>query len=57
MKFYENVCGARLHSSYIRPGGVFSDIPLTVLKDIDLFARQFSLRIDEIEDLLTNNRI
>jgi NADH dehydrogenase (ubiquinone) Fe-S protein 2 len=57
MKFYENVCGARLHAAYIRPGGVVADIPLQVLENMYEFINQFSFRVDEIEDLLTNNRI
>lgn len=57
MEFYERVSGARMHAAYIRPGGVSSDIPIGLLDDIYLFATQFSSRIDEIEELLTNNRI
>jgi len=57
MEFYERVSGARLHASYIRPGGVSKDIPLGLLNDIYLFCTQFSSRLDEIEELLTNNRI
>jgi len=57
MEFYERVSGARLHAAYIRPGGVSSDIPLGLLDDILLFCTQFNIRLDEIEELLTNNRI
>lgn len=57
MEFYERVSGARLHASYIRPGGVASDIPEGFLHDLFLFLKQFSVRIDEIEELLTSNRI
>lgn len=57
MEFYERVSGARMHSAYIRPGGLSSDIPLGLLTDIHLFARQFAGRINEIEELLTDNRI
>lgn len=57
MEFYERVSGARLHASYIRPSGVSQDIPFGLLKDISLFIKQFSSRIDEIEELLTKNRI
>lgn len=57
MEFYERVSGARMHSAYIRPGGVFMDLPLGLLDDIYLFSKQFSSRIDEIDELLTNNRI
>jgi len=57
MEFYERVSGARLHASYIRPSGVSQDIPFGLLKDISLFTKQFSSRVDEIEELLTKNRI
>jgi NADH dehydrogenase (ubiquinone) Fe-S protein 2 len=57
MEFYERVSGARMHAAYIRPGGVNQDLPLGLLEDIYIFIKQFCSRIDEIEDLLTNNRI
>jgi len=57
MEFYERVSGARMHAAYIRPGGVSSDIPLGLLDDIYLFADQFNLRLDEVEEMLTGNRI
>lgn len=57
MEFYERVSGARMHAAYIRPGGVASDIPLGLCDDIYKFATQFSSRIDELEELLTENRI
>jgi len=57
MEFYERVSGARMHAAYIRPGGVSSDIPLGFLDDLYIFCNQFSLRLDEIEELLTTNRI
>lgn len=57
MEFYERVSGARMHAAYIRPGGVSQDIPLGLLNDIYLFISQFNSRIDELEELLTNNRI
>jgi NADH dehydrogenase (ubiquinone) Fe-S protein 2 len=57
MEFYERVSGARMHSSFIRPGGVSNDIPLGLLDDLFLFIKQFSLRLDEIEEMLTANRI
>lgn len=56
-EFYERVSGARMHAAYFRPGGVQSDLPLGLLDDIYQFATQFSSRIDEMEELLTNNRI
>jgi NADH dehydrogenase (ubiquinone) Fe-S protein 2 len=57
MEFYERVSGARMHAAYIRPGGVSCDIPTGLLDDIFLFIKQFNLRIDEIEEMLTSNRI
>lgn len=57
IEFYERVSGARIHASYIRPGGVSIDLPLGLLDDIYTFTSQFSTRLDEIEEILTNNRI
>lgn len=57
MEFYERVSGARMHAAYIRPGGVSVDIPLGFLDDLYLFVSQFNLRLDEIEEMLTSNRI
>jgi NADH dehydrogenase (ubiquinone) Fe-S protein 2 len=57
MEFYERVSGARMHAAYIRPGGVSQDLPKGLLDDIYKFVVQFSQRINEIEEMLTNNRI
>jgi NADH dehydrogenase I D subunit len=57
MEFYERVCGARLHAAYIRPGGVALDLPWGILDDISDFIEQFGLRLREMEELLTDNRI
>ena len=57
MEFYERVSGARMHAAYVRPGGVAQDLPLGLSQDIYRFAQQFSSRIDEMEELLTSNRI
>jgi len=57
MEFYERVSGARLHASYIRPGGVAKDLPLGLLNDLYTFISRFSSRVDEVEELLTENRI
>ena len=57
MEFYERVSGARMHAAYVRPGGVAFDMPLGLCEDIYKFAIQFSSRIDELEELLTENRI
>jgi NADH dehydrogenase (ubiquinone) Fe-S protein 2 len=57
MEFYERVSGARLHSAYIRPGGVSQDLPLGLCEDIHQFCNHFIHRIDEMEEMLTGNRI
>ena len=57
MEFYERVSGARMHAAYFRPGGVSRDIPIGLLNDIFLFCNQFTARLNEMEDMLTENRI
>lgn len=57
MEFYERVSGARMHAAYIRPGGVSLDLPKQLLDDIYLFIKQFNIRLNEIEELLSDNRI
>ena len=57
MEFYERVSGARMHAAYVRPGGVAIDIPRGLLTDILTWASAFSSRLDEVEELLTGNRI
>jgi NADH dehydrogenase (ubiquinone) Fe-S protein 2 len=57
MEFYERVSGARMHAAYIRAGGLSQDVPLGFLSDVHAFVTQFGSRIDEIEELLTENRI
>ncbi|KAI8046696.1 NADH-quinone oxidoreductase subunit D [Drosophila gunungcola] len=56
-EFSERASGARLHAAYMRPGGVASDIPLGFLNDLYQFINQFSDRLDEVEDVVTDNRI
>jgi len=57
MEFYERVSGARLHSAYFRPGGVHRDLPAGLLEDVAEFCETFPAIIDDIESLLTENRI
>lgn len=57
MEFYERVSGARMHANYFRPGGVSYDLPKGLLHDIYNFISSFSSRVDEMEELLTTNRI
>ncbi|MBK4719976.1 NADH-quinone oxidoreductase subunit D [Azospirillum sp. YIM DDC1] len=57
MEFYERVCGARLHANYFRPGGVAWDLPAGLTDDIWEFTERFPKFVDDIDNLLTNNRI
>lgn len=57
MEFYERVSGARMHAAYFRPSGVAYDIPKGFLNDLLIFCNEFIDRINELEELLTNNRI
>eukprot|EP00127_Corallochytrium_limacisporum_P006773 Clim_evm43s235 gene=Clim_evmTU43s235 len=57
IEFYERVSGARMHAAYVRPGGVNYDLPIGLMDDIYQFIQQFGSRIDEMEELLTGNRI
>jgi NADH-quinone oxidoreductase subunit D len=57
LEFYERASGARFHSAYIRPGGVHQDIPAGMENDIALFVDGFSKIIDDVEGLITENRI
>jgi NADH dehydrogenase I D subunit len=57
MEFYERVSGARMHAAYFRPGGVSLDLPVGLLDDIYIFIEQFYLRINEIEDMLSESNI
>jgi len=57
MVFYERACGARLHAAYFRPGGVHRDLPQELIDDIDRWAGGFPGALDDIDGLLTENRI
>ena len=57
MEFYERVSGARLHSAYFRPGGVHQDLPADLPDDIMRFLEAFPKIVDDLESLLTENRI
>ncbi len=57
MEFYERASGARLHANYFRPGGVHMDLPPRLTDDILSFCDTFPRTIDDIERLLTDNRI
>ncbi len=57
MIFYERACGARLHAAYFRPGGVHQDLPPDLLDDIWQWTEEFPQVLDDLETLLTENRI
>ena len=57
LEFYERVSGARFHSAYFRPGGVHRDMPEGLAEDIMGFVERFPGMIDDVESLLTENRI
>ena len=57
MTFYERVSGSRLHANYFRPGGVHQDLPRGLAEDIANFCKNFPKIIDDLENLLTDNRI
>jgi NADH dehydrogenase (ubiquinone) Fe-S protein 2 len=56
-EFYERVSGARMHAAYVRPGGVDRDLPLGLMDDLYEWIEKFGQRIDEVDDVLTSNRI
>jgi NADH-quinone oxidoreductase subunit D len=57
MEFHEAVSGARLHANYFRPGGVAKDLPVGLTDRIAEWAASFPKFIDDLETLLTENRI
>ena len=57
MVFYERACGARLHAAYFRPGGVHQDLPPELISDMRKWCEEFPQVLDDIEGLLTENRI
>ena len=57
MVFYERISGSRMHAAYIRPGGVHQDIPDQVLEDIGRWIDPFLKTLDDLDNLLTPNRI
>ncbi|MFM2129477.1 MAG: NADH-quinone oxidoreductase subunit [Pseudomonadota bacterium] len=57
MEFYERASGARLHAAYFRPGGVHLDLPPGLADDILAFCDGFEPHLDDVEALLTGNRI
>ena len=57
MVFYERASGSRLHAAYVRPGGVHQDLPPELIADIGKWCDPFLKVCDDIEALLTENRI
>jgi NADH-quinone oxidoreductase subunit D len=57
MMFYERASGARMHANYFRVGGVHQDLPPKLIDDIWNFCDPFLKVCDDIEVLLTDNRI
>ncbi len=57
MTFYERVSGSRLHANYFRAGGVHQDMPRGLAEDIGEFCQNFPKIINDLENLLTDNRI
>ena len=57
MVFYERVSGSRLHAAYFRPGGVHQDMPQDLIDDIETFCHTFPKVVDDLDQLITDNRI
>ncbi|HZQ14587.1 MAG TPA: NADH-quinone oxidoreductase subunit D [Pseudolabrys sp.] len=57
MGFYERASGARMHATYFRPGGVHQDLPPQLIDDIEAFCDPFLKVVDDLDALLTDNRI
>jgi NADH-quinone oxidoreductase subunit D len=57
MVFYERATGSRMHANYVRPGGVHQDLPPALIDDIETWCEQFPPVVNDIEGLLTDNRI
>jgi NADH-quinone oxidoreductase subunit D len=57
MVFYERASGSRMHAAYFRPGGVHQDLPPQLVDDIEAFCDPFLKVVDDLDNLLTDNRI
>jgi NADH-quinone oxidoreductase subunit D len=57
MVFYERASGSRMHAAYFRPGGVHQDLTPKLIDDIDAFCDPFLKVVDDLDALLTGNRI
>jgi NADH-quinone oxidoreductase subunit D len=57
MVFYERASGSRMHAAYFRIGGVHQDLPPKLIDDIEAFCDPFLKVVDDLDRLLTANRI
>lgn len=57
LELYERASGARMHAAYVRPGGIACDISMGLINDLYVFLQKFSSRLDEMEELLSDNRV
>ncbi|WP_441241598.1 NADH-quinone oxidoreductase subunit D [Tardiphaga sp. 768_D3_N2_1] len=57
MVFYERASGSRMHAAFFRIGGVHQDLPPALINDIDAWCDAFPQVLDDLETLLTGNRI
>ena len=57
MEFYERASGARMHAAYLRPGGETPPLGEGFLADVGAFVEVFPFRLNEMEEMLTNNRV
>lgn len=57
MEFYERVSGARMHSNFIRPGGIYMEPSMSIFNDILVFLDGFILRLNDFENILSKSRI
>lgn len=57
LEFYDATSGSHYHANYFRAGGVLKDLPAGLTDRIAAWAEQFPKFVDDIERLLTGNRI
>jgi NADH-quinone oxidoreductase subunit D len=57
MVFYERASGSRMHAAFFRVGGVHQDLPQKLIDDIDAWCDPFLKVVDDLDRLLTANRI
>jgi NADH-quinone oxidoreductase subunit D len=55
LDMFEMLSGQRMMGSYMRPGGVWRDLPAEFLPKLEHFLSYFPKRVDDYEALLTNN--